>query len=367
MRPTVPPHIETLTPYIPGKPIEETERELGISGVIKLASNENPFGPSPRAMRAIAEGLPKLHLYPDGSSYYLKRRIAEFLGVAPERIVPGSGSNEVIELLIRTFMTDADEVLLCQGSFLMYKVATQAHGRRFVEAPMKDCHYDLEAMADRVNERTRLIFLANPDNPTGTWFGRSAFERFIEAVSRKNRDALVVMDEAYFEYVTAADYPDSLPYQRDYPNLVTLRTFSKIYGLAGLRLGYGVLSEKLAGYMNRVRMPFNVTAVAQVGGLAALDDQEHVKKTRELCATEIKFATAGLEKLGVRVLPSQANFVFVDLGRPSGPVYQSVLRKGVIVRPIPNYGFPNAVRITVGTRAENERMIGALGEVLKSI
>lgn len=366
MRAPVPPHIETLTPYVPGKPIEETERELGITGVIKLASNENPLGPSPRAVAAVAEALGKLHLYPDASCFYLKRSLAERLGVAPEQVVPGSGSNEVIELLIRTFMGADDEAVLCQGSFLMYKVALHAHGRRFVEAPMRSGHYDLEAMADRVGEKSRLLFVANPDNPTGTWVRRPAFERFLDRVREKNAQTLVVMDEAYFEYVADPDYPDTLSYLPRWPNLVALRTFSKAYGLAGLRLGYGVMSRTLAGYLNRTRMPFNVSSLAQVAGIAALDDEAHVRKTREVNAEGLSFLGRALSGLGVSALPSQANFLFVDLKRPSGPVFDAMLRRGVIVRPVPNYGFPNAVRITVGSRAENERMLSALSEVLRA-
>jgi len=365
MRPPVPPHVETLTPYVPGKPIEETEREYGVTNVLKLASNENPLGPSPKAMKALAEWLPKMHLYPDGASFYLRRRLAGFLGVSEAEVVLGSGSNELIELLIRTFMHEDDEALVCQGSFLMYKVALHAHGKRYVEAPMRDRHYDLEAMADRVGPRTRLVFAANPDNPTGTWFGRASFEPFVERVFKANPDTLLVMDEAYFEYVTDPACPNSLVYRRDYPNLVTLRTFSKIYGLAGVRLGYGVLRSDLAAYLDRTRMPFNVTAAAQVAGLAALDDVEHVEKTRALNAAEVPFVTAALQRLGLDVLPSQANFVLVDLKRPSGPVNVELLKRGVIVRPVPAYGFPTSVRITLGTRAENERMIAALTEVIR--
>ncbi|MBI5545048.1 MAG: histidinol-phosphate transaminase [Deltaproteobacteria bacterium] len=365
MRTPVPAYIETLQPYIPGKPIEETQREYGLSDVIKLASNENPLGPSLKAVHALQESLSKLHLYPDGSSFNLKRRIAEHLGVDPAAVVPGSGSNEIIELLVRTFMGGDDEALLCQGSFAMYKVTLHAHGRRFLEVPMKDGHYDLEAMAASIGPKTRLVFVANPDNPTGTWFGRAPFERFLETARAKNPEALLVIDEAYFEYVTEADYPNSLVYHRDYPNLVTLRTFSKIYGLAGLRLGYGVMAPALASYLNRTRMPFNVTSSAPAGGLAALDDADHVVKSRELNAQGLVYVQQELKKLGVKVLPSQANFVFVDLGRPATPVYEGMLRKGVITRPIPNYGFPNALRISTGLMADNQRMVAALREVLK--
>ncbi len=366
MRPTVPHHVETLTPYVAGKPIEETERELGIKGVIKLASNENPFGPSPKAMEAVVKALASTHLYPDASCFYFKRKLAEFLKVGTESIVVGSGSNELIELLIRTFLSDQDEALVAKGSFVIYKIALQAHGKRFVEVPLRDYHYDLEAMAERVTPRTRLIFLANPDNPTGTYFGRAALERFLEKALQVSPQLIVAMDEAYFEYASAQDYPDSLALQRDCPNLVTLRTFSKIYGLAGLRLGYGVMDPAMAGYLNRTRMPFNVASPAQVAGIAALDDAEFVRKTAQLARQEVAHVTGALRQLGLMVAPSQTNFVFTELPQPAAPVYEAMLRKGVIVRPIPAYGFPNALRITVGTRAENERMLAALKEVLSS-
>jgi histidinol-phosphate aminotransferase len=364
MRPPVPQHVETLTPYVPGKPIEETERELGITGVIKLASNENPLGPSPKAVEALSRSLSSLHLYPDAACFYFKRKLAAFLGLAPEAIVVGNGSNEIIELLIRTFMSDGDEALIAKGSFVMYKVALHAHGKKYAEVPLREYRYDLEAMAERIHAKTRLIFLANPDNPTGSYFARGAFERLLAKAVEKSPDCLVVVDEAYFEYATAADYPNSLTYQRDCPNVVTLRTFSKIYGLAGLRLGFGVMAPVLAGYLNRTRMPFNVTSLAQVGGMAALEDAAHVERTRALARAEIEFVTPALEKLGVRVVPSQTNFIFADLLRPAAPIYEAMLRQGVITRPVPNYGFPNALRITVGTRAEDERMLKAMGEVL---
>lgn len=363
-RPLVPPYVETLKPYVPGKPIEETEREYGLRNVIKLASNENPLGPSKLGMEAAAKALADLHYYPDGAGFQLKRKLSTKLGVPPEEIFVGSGSNEIIELLIRTFMGPEDEALISAGSFVMYKVALHAHGRKFVEAPMKNRAYDLDAIAERIGERTRLIFLANPDNPTGTWFGPSKLEQFLERARKANPDALVVMDEAYFEYVTVSDYPDSLKYREAHPNLVTLRTFSKIYGLAGLRLGYGVMPAPLVEYLNRTRMPFNVSSVAMAAGVAALDDAAHVIRSRSTNAEGLLEVTEGLKAIGLDVLPSQANFVFVETGRPSGELFEAMLRRGVITRPIPNYGFPTALRISIGTREENARMIEAMGEVL---
>jgi histidinol-phosphate aminotransferase len=259
-----------------------------------------------------------------------------------------------------------DEAVITRGSFIMYKVSLQAHGRRFIEVPMKEGRNDLEAIAAAVGPRTRIVIVANPDNPTGTWFGRSAFEQFLEQVKKANPETIVVMDEAYFEYATAEDYPDSLPYHKDYPTLVTLRTFSKIYGLAAVRLGYGVMHPTLAGYLNRTRSPFNISSLAQVAGMAALEDKEFIQKARELNAAQRERLTAELTGLGLSVLPSQTNFLLADLGKPAAPVYEQLLRRGVIVRPVPNYGLPNSLRITVGTGEENDRLVAALKEALQS-
>ncbi len=363
MRPLVPPNIERLKPYVPGKPIDETRREYGVSDVIKLASNENPLGPSPLARAAVAKHLDALHLYPDGASFDLIQRLALFLKVKPEEVVVGGGSNEIIELLIRTFMVpERDEALLCQGSFVMYKVALQAHGRSFVEVPMKSgFRYDLPAMAEKINARTRLILLANPDNPTGTAFSRQELVAFLKHVPD---DCLVVLDEAYFEYVGWSDYPDGMIDLRGRKNGITLRTFSKAYGLAGLRVGYGVMHAELASYLNRTRMPFNVSSLAQVAALAAIDDQDFVRRGKELTTEGRACLTDGLRKLGAQVPESHANFVFADFGRPSGPLNEALLKRGIIVRPVPNYGFPNALRISVGLKEENVRCLQALQEIL---
>ncbi len=362
MRPLVPPYIETLKPYVPGKPIEETEREYGLTGVIKLASNENPLGPSPRAVEAMKAAAQKIHLYPDASSYTLVRRLAEHLGVKPEEVLLGSGSNELIELLIRTFTTPEDEVLLCKGSFPAYRISVQAHGRPFAEVPMREgLGYDMDAMARALTPRTRMIFLANPDNPTGTAFGRQAWEAFLAKVPEH---VLVVHDEAYFEFVDWPEFFSAVEYFHRFPNVVALRTFSKIHGLAGLRLGYGVMDARMVTYLQRTRMPFNLTIPAQVGGLAALDDTEHVRRTRELNLEGMRFYEAELPKLGARLPKSHANFVLADFGRPAGELYEKLLRKGIIVRPMAGNGYPTSLRISVGTREENARCVAALREVL---
>jgi histidinol-phosphate aminotransferase len=361
----VPPYIETLSPYVPGKPIEEVEREYGTPDVLKLASNENALGVSPLALAAAKKALPRAYLYPDGSAFYLKGALARKLGVAPEEIIVGNGSNDIIELLIRTFLVDGDEALTSEGTFVIYRLAVQAQGRRCQLAPMtRERRYDLPGILSRIGPRTKLVFLANPDNPTGTHFTRAELEAFLPKVPP---ETLVVLDEAYFEFVTADDYPDSMRYRQRHPNLITLRTYSKIYGMAGFRLGYGVAQAQLIEYLNRVRAPFNVNSVALAAGVAALEDEEHVRRSRELMAKEIPFVSKELTRLGAKVLPSQTNFVFADFpGRPAPALFEALLRKGVIVRPMHGYGFQSGQRITVAGRKENERLVRTVGEVLQS-
>jgi histidinol-phosphate aminotransferase len=361
--PLVPSYVASLTPYVPGKPIEEVERELGISGVAKLASNENALGPSPLALEAARAAAAKLHLYPDGSAYLLRQAISRSLGVAFEETFVGNGSNELIELLVRTFVLEGEEVLTSAQSFVAYRLAAQAHGRTLVEAPMRArFHYDLDGLAARVNRHTKLIFLANPDNPTGTWFLEKELEPFLDALPK---DTLVALDEAYLEFVEVAGFPDALALRRRFPNLVILRTFSKIHGLAGLRLGYGVARSELVGFIDRVRAPFNVNLVAQAAGVAALDDKAHLARSRALVLEERPFLAAGLTALGATVVPSQGNFVLADFPGTSGKVvFEALLREGVVVRPMGGYGFASAQRITVGLHAENQRCLAALKKVL---
>ncbi len=361
--PLVPPNVASLTPYVPGKPIEEVERELGISGVAKLASNENALGPSPLALAAAREAAGRAHLYPDGSAYLLRQALAAKLGVAFEEVFVGNGSNELIELVVRTFTCPGEEVLTSAGSFVAYRLAAQAHGRAFVEAPMKArFHYDLSALRARLGPATKVVFLANPDNPTGTWLTAAELTPFLEAVPPAT---LVVLDEAYVEFVDAPGFPDSLALRRRFPNLIVLRTFSKIYGLAGLRLGYGVARAELVGFLDRVRAPFNTSLVAQAAGVAALADEAHVARSRALVREERPFLAAGLAALGATVVPSQGNFLLVDLpGTDGAQVFQALLREGVVVRPVAGYGFPTCQRITVGLHGENQRLLAALGKVL---
>ncbi len=361
--PLVPPYVASLTPYVPGKPIEEVEREYGVTNVAKLASNENALGPSPRALAAAREAAAKVNLYPDGSAFYLRNALAAKLGVDAKEVFVGNGSNELIELLVRAFVLEDEEVLTSAQSFIAYKLAAQAHGRTLVEAPMKArFHYDLDAIKKLLARRTKVVFLANPDNPTGTWFTEVELLPFLDAVPK---ETLVVLDEAYVEFVDAPGFQDALALRKKYPNLVVLRTFSKIYGLAGLRLGYGLARPEVVEYLDRVRAPFNVNLVAQAAGIAALGDEAHVEATRALVRQERPFLVEALKALGATVAPSQGNFVFADFpGRPGKDLFEALLREGVVVRPMGGYGFATAQRITVGLHAENEKCVAALKKVL---
>lgn len=358
----VPEYIRSLIPYEPGKPIEEVEREYGISGSLKLASNENPLGPSPRALAVLRERLPELHLYPDGDCFYLKRALAQKLGVQPDRLIFGNGSNEIIELAARTFMRPGDEAVMAEQAFVVYELIVQAVGGKRKTVPLKNFTHDLAAIADAVTPQTRLVFLANPNNPTGTIYRRREWQAFLERISP---DVLVIVDEAYFEYVEEADYPNSLDYHARHPAILTLRTFSKLYGLAGLRIGYGIGAKGVIALMQRVRQPFNVNAPAQWAALAALDDTEHVQRSLGVNQQGVKYLQTEFARLGLSYVPSQANFILVRVG--NGPeVFQRLLQQGVIVRPMVGYKFPEHVRVTVGTMAQNQKLIGALERLIQA-
>ena len=356
----IPPWVASLVPYQPGKPIEEVEREYGIHDSIKLASNENPLGPSPKAMAALQGAIDDLHRYPDGGGFALKRRLSEKLAVAPEQLLIGNGSNEILELVARAFLRPGEEAVMSEQAFVVYASVVQAAAGIARAVPLRDFTHDLEAIGDAVSSKTRVVFLANPNNPTGTIYRRQAFEHFL---SRLRKDVIVVSDDAYAEYVVDPEYPDSLADHRPGRLLLTSRTFSKIYGLAGLRIGYGVGPAEVIDVMNRVRQPFNVNSLAQVGALAALDDDEHVEKSRRANREGMARLEEGFATLGVEPVASQANFILVRVGSGAA-VTEALLRRGVIVRPMGGYGFPEHVRVTVGTPAENERFLAALGEVL---
>lgn len=358
----VPAYIRSLIPYAPGKPIEEVEREYGIANSVKLASNENPLGPAPKALAAIRAKLTQLNLYPDGDCFYLKQGLSQKLGVAPENLIFGNGSNEIIELAARTFMRPGDEAVMAEQAFVVYQLIVQAVGGKSVAVPLKNFTHDLAALAEAVSARTRLVFLANPNNPTGTIYRRGEWKRFLGKVSQ---DALLIVDEAYFEYVQDPDYPDSLGDHAEDRAILTLRTFSKLYGLAGLRIGYGVGPKELIGLMQRVRQPFNVNAPAQWAALAALDDVEHVKRSLEVNRQGLDYLQSEFNRLGLEFVPSQANFILVRVGKGQ-EVFQQLLGHGVIVRPTTGYRFPEHVRVTVGTMPENRKFIETLEKVMRS-
>src|SRR5262245_39377782 len=360
--------VRTLAPYIPGKPLEELEREYGIRDSIKLASNENPLGPGPRSLAAIAQASREIGLYPDGSGFKLKQALARKHGCGPESITLGNGSNDVLVLIAEAFLSPQSEAVYSQYTFAVYPIAVQATGataRVAAANPDGDAMplgHDLAAMAQLINERTRLVFVANPNNPTGTWVGADALRKFIAAVPEQT---LVVVDEAYIEYVSEPDFPDASRWLGEFPNLIVARTFSKVFGLAGLRVGYALSHPQVADMLNRVRQPFNVHSIALAAALAALEDSEHLQRSVETNRAGMAQLRAGFDALGVRHLPSAGNFVMIDCGRPAPPVYEAMLRQGVIVRPVGNYQLPNHLRITIGTREQNERMLAALEHALR--
>lgn len=361
--------VRELSPYVPGKPLSELEREYGISNSIKLASNENPLGPGPRALAAIKNAVSQLGLYPDGNGFELKQALAQRHGCSIDCITLGNGSNDLLVLLAEAFLTPQVEAVYSQYCFAIYPLVVQATGAAgraaaaFPEQHAMALGHDLDAMAQLINERTRLVFIANPNNPTGTWVDAAALKRFIAAAPQ---NCLVVVDEAYFEYVQAADYPDTSRWLGEFPNLVVTRTFSKAFGLAGLRVGYAVSSAKIADVLNRVRQPFNVNSLGLAAAAAALGDSEHLRKSVALNAAGMQQVTAGMQGLGVRLYASACNFVLIDCGRPAAAVYKAMLRQGVIVRPLAGYGLPKHLRITIGTPQENERMLAALKSALHS-
>ena len=355
----VSPSIESLLPYEGGKPIEELARELGISSAVKLASNENPLGPSPKALAAARAVLNDVHRYPDAAAFKLRERIAAEHRVPMDQVIQGNGSNELLDLAVRTFCTGDHHIVFAEPAFVVYRIAALAHGVPFTAVPVRDLTHDLEAMAAAITPRTRLVFVGNPNNPTGTYVNLEALRRFLRAVPP---EVIVLMDEAYIEYATAQDFPDCLTLRDEHERLIVCRTFSKIHGLAGLRVGYGIATPQLVSYMNRVRAPFNVGNLGQTAAIAALDDTDHVKNSHDLNARELVRVTARLTAMGLAVTPSQANFYLVDVKSNGRQMYDALLKKGVIVRPFAS--LPNSLRVTVGKPEENDRFLTALSEVI---
>jgi histidinol-phosphate aminotransferase len=357
----VPPHIAAIKPYEPGKPLEELEREYGINDSVKLASNENPLGPSPLAVRAMEKAMGKLHRYPDGSAYELNEKLAGYLNVPRDAIILGNGSDEIIGMLTRALLQPGDEAVLPRPSFLMYDITIRSSAAIPVYVPLNNLAIDLDKMADAITGKTRLIFVNNPNNPTGTMITRTEFETFLVKVPA---GVVVVLDEAYVEFARDERCASGLDYLDASVPVVTLRTFSKAYGLAGLRVGYGVMPVALQELLNRIRQPFNVSSLAQIAAIHALDDTAFLAKTLRVVHEGIDYLYAELDKMGLRYFPTQANFFLIDVKRNAADVFEKMLRQGVIVRSMVSYGFPQYIRINAGLPEENARFIKALKVVL---
>ncbi len=357
----IPEYIRGLPVYVPGKPIEEVERELKIHAV-KLASNENPLGPSPKAMEAARAVLSESHRYPDGGTLRLREKIAGMHGVSPDEIFVGLGSSEIIDVAARVLLGPGRIGLTAEGTYAPFSTAIRASGAALEQVPLCGFKFDLPEMAQAITHAVRVIYLANPNNPTGTAFGAEEFERFLSHVAS---DTLVVLDEAYIHYAERADMPRSVELFQLRKNLLILRTFSKVYGMAGMRIGYGIGQAPLVAAMNKLRTPFNVSGVAQAAALAALDDHEHVERCIAANRVERKRICEEVEKLGLLPVKSETNFVFVEAGPEAKALCDELLREGVIVRPLGWMGFPEAIRISVGTREENDKLFKALEKVLK--
>ena len=355
------PGVQKLTPYQTGKPEEELQRELGLSRVVKLASNENPLGPSEKALAAIREALPEITRYPDGNAFHLKQKLAERLGVSSDCLTLGNGSNDVLEIVARAFAEPGTEVVYSEHAFAIYPIVTQAIGATGVQVPAVDWGHDLDAMADAVTERTRVVFVANPNNPTGTVVEKEGVYRFLKRIPE---DVIVVLDEAYCEYLQGPEYADGVQWLSEFPNLIVSRTFSKAWGLSGLRVGYGISSPEIADVINRVRQPFNTGVLAQAAATAVLDDHAYLEQAIEVNRVGLEQLRDGFGRLGLDVVPSVANFVAVDTGRDANEVHNALIREGVIVRPIGAYGMPRHLRVSVGLESENRRCLDAMKKVL---
>jgi histidinol-phosphate aminotransferase len=361
MSPRIPDHVLRIAPYVPGKPIDEARRETGRDDVVKLASNENPLGPSPRAVQAIREAAGEAHRYPDGSGYALRRALAERHGLSPSQVVLGNGSTELVEILAKTFLHDHRNAVVADPAFIMYRIAVLAMNAALVSVPLREDRHDLEAMAAACDRRTGLVYIGNPNNPTGTYVGREAFEAYF---ARVPSHVLTVIDEAYCDYVEGRDYPDGLEFLRSGRHVIILRTFSKIHGLAGLRIGFGLTSPDVARALEAVRSPFNTSAVAQAAALAALQDRGHVTRSRTRNTRETRFLEDELRRRRLDFVPTAANFILVRTGLGGEELHRLLLEKGVIVRPMEAYGYKDAVRVTIGRRQDNSRFLKALDAVL---
>jgi len=353
--------ILAIEPYRPGKPIEEVKRELGLRQAIKLASNESPYGPSPKVRKAIVRAAKTVNRYPDGGCFYLRQALSRRLKVPADQLLFGNGSDELIVQALRAFVEPGEEGVIARPSFLIYNIAARIEGAKVRAVPLKDMRYDLKGMAQAVTRRTKIVFIGNPDNPAGTYVTHKELAGFLKKVSRK---VLVFIDEAYYEFAVERDYPDTLKLLKTHKNLIITRTFSKMYGLAGLRIGYGIASREVVDIINRIREPFNVNAVAQAAALACLQDEAYYRRIARRIARQKEFLYCGLQKLGLRFRKSSTNFILIDTKKQSTPVVQQLLRKGIIVRDMSFWGLNTVIRVTVGVPAENRKLLRVIKDVL---
>lgn len=354
--------VHNIRPYKPGRPIEEVVRELGIKEeIIKLASNENPLGPSPKAIEAIIKAAGDINLYPDDNCFYLKGKMYEKFDQPAENIIIGSGSVELIELIFKAYVNPGDQVIMSEPSFIMYKIACQIFGGDRIAIPLKDYHHDIEAISRAINHKTKIIILDNPINPTGTIINKNEFASFLKKLPDK---VLLVLDEAYREYIEDDNYPDSLQYIKRFANIIILHTFSKIYGLAGLRVGYGFSNPDIIGALMKVRLPFNVNLIAQIAATAALDDTEYVRKSLQNNEAGKKYLYQEIKRLGLKYTPTYGNFILIHFNGDVQEVYEKAQQKGLILRTVREYGLPNSLRITIGTPAQNKKLIENLQKII---
>lgn len=348
-----------ITPYKAGKPIAETKRELGLKKVIKLASNENPLGPSPKALKAIKDNLKEIYRYPDSQGFYLKSKLEAKLGIPADSIILGNGSDEIIDIIIKTFVENDEFILTADTTFLEYEIIGKTNGKKVITCPLNNFKFDLKKMLEKVNCKTKLIFIANPNNPTGTYISKTEFNYFLKKLPKK---VLVVLDEAYDTFIDVKDYPTGSDYCER--NVITLKTFSKAYGLAGLRIGYAIAKPELIAFMNKVKQPFNVNILAQAAANASLDDAEFLKKTRNIVLEGKKYLYSELKKIGLFYVPSVANFILIDVGQDCVGVFKQLLKQGIIIRDMQQYKLNNFIRVTIGTASENRSFIRALKKIL---
>ena len=362
--PPISPILQACATYVPGKPVEELQRELGLSDIIKLASNENPLGPSPIALKAIENEIANIHFYPDVNHFYLRQKLAARLGVTAQELIIGNGSEEVVSLLIRSYCSPGDNTVGCGAAFLAYRVCSQVHGVEDREPALnRDMNLELEELLSLVDAKTRIVFLPNPNNPTGTYLNRVTMRKLLQRL--QERSVLVMLDYAYWEYVRTKDLPSPEELYAEFPNVLVTRTFSKIYGLAGLRVGYGMAHPDILETMRKVKMPFNVTTLGLAAALAALEDEAHVKRSYDLNVEGIEYLEKEFQRMGLDFWPSQANFLLVRMPVDAKQVYDKMLTEGVILRPVANYRLPEFLRVSVGTMSQNKRMIASLEKTLR--